>query len=298
MEIRELKTFLQVAKQSSFCKAADVLGYSQAAVTIQIKSLERDLGVQLFDRIGKRISLTHAGTTFYQYALNVIRDLNHVKGMLSESAQLQGMLVIGTIESVCSSLLPPLAAEFHRLYPNVALKIVVDTPNVLLSMLNANTLDLVYFLDRRIYDAKWIKVLEQPEAVIFAASTRFPLAGKKQLSIDEVIAQPMLLTEYNASYRLALEQRLAAAGKSIRPFLEIGDTGFIVTLLRDNAGISFLPEFTVRADIACGSLTALDVADFQLRTWRQLVYHKDKWVSREMKAFIALVQEKELGADA
>lgn len=293
MELRELKTFIEVANLKSFCKAAGKLGYSQAAVTIQIKHLENELNVHLFDRIGKQTTLTHEGEIFYEYASDVIGDLTHVKNILSESSELTGRLVIGTIESICASLLPPLIQEFHRRYPGVNVSIVIDSPSTLLTMMNNNTIDIVYFLDKRMYDAKWVKVMEKPESIIFAASKEHPYAKETGLKIDQVISQSMLLTEKDASYRLILEQYLAVDGKKVYPYLEIGNTEFIIKLLRDNAGISFLPEFTIHRDIEEGTLTALKMKDFHLQTWRQIVYHKDKWISREMKAFIELVQKME-----
>ena len=105
MELREIRTFLQIAQKQSFSKAADVLGYTQAAVSIQIKQLESELGTRLFDRIGKHISLTHQGKAFYQYALRITSEIEEAKDVLSGSQDLNGTLRIGTIESICSSIL-------------------------------------------------------------------------------------------------------------------------------------------------------------------------------------------------
>ena len=90
MEFREITTFLQVAQHQSFSKAARQLGYSQAAVTIQIKQLENELGVHLFDRIGKQISLTHQGQVFYQYAISIQKDLAQARQAVSDSSELNG----------------------------------------------------------------------------------------------------------------------------------------------------------------------------------------------------------------
>ena len=293
MELREIRTFLEVADLKSFCKAAEKLKYSQAAVTVQIKQLEKELNVHLFDRIGKKTTLTHEGEVFYQYALDVMRNLTYAKTRLSQSSELTGSLVIGTIESICSTLFPTLIKEFHHRYPKVNINLIIETPGTLLTMMNSNQVDMVYFLDRRLYDTKWIKVLEKPENIIFAASPNHVLAKKTGLSIDQVIFQPMILTEKDASYRFVLEQYLAAEDKKIHPFLESGNTEFIIKLLRQNAGVSFLPEYTIKEDLERGSLIALSVEEFHLRTWRQIVYHKDKWVSREMRAFMDLVLELE-----
>lgn len=292
MEFRELSTFLQVAKLQSFSKAAKVLGYSQAAVTIQIKQLEQELGVHLFDRIGKQTSLTHQGSVFYDYAASIMRDIAQAKDAVSHPQKLNGHLCIGTIESICASLFPSLLTEYHKLHPEVNISIRTDSPDQLLEQINGNQLDLVYFMDKRVYDVKWEKVLEEPEEIVFAATADHPLAQRSEpLSLDDVLSYPMVVTEKNASYRLILEQYLAAMGKSLQPYLEIGNTDFILQFLKQNTGITFLPRFTVEKAVSEGYLRILSVKKFSIRTWRQILYHKDKWVTREMAEFIRLAQE-------
>lgn len=292
MEFREISTFLQVAQYQSFSKAARHLGYSQAAVTIQIKQLEQELGVHLFDRIGKQISLTHQGQVFYQYAVSIRNDLEQAKNAVSDPSTLSGKLCLGTIESICASIFPDLLAEYHRVHPEVTISIVTDSPGVLLDRMNENTIDIVYLLDRRIYDNRWCKTLEEPEENIFVASPDHELAlVKRELELDEVLRFPFFLTEKDASYRHMLEQYLASINRSVKPFLEIGNTEFIIHMLLKNTGISFLPKFTVQRELQQKQLTALNVRGFQMQTWRQIFYHKNKWVTREMQEFLRLADK-------
>mgnify|MGYP005954827449 FL=1 len=292
MEFREISTFLQVAQYQSFSKAARHLGYSQAAVTIQIKQLEQELGVHLFDRIGKQISLTHQGQVFYQYAVSIRNELEQAKNAVSDPSTLSGKLCLGTIESICASIFPDLLAEYHRLHPEVTISIVTDSPGVLLDRMNENTIDIVYLLDRRIYDNRWCKTLEEPEENIFLASPDHELAlVKRELELDEVLRFPFFLTEKDASYRHMLEQYLASINRSVKPFLEIGSTEFIIHMLLKNTGISFLPKFTVQRELQQKQLTALNVRGFQMQTWRQIFYHKNKWVTREMQEFLRLADK-------
>ena len=274
MEFREISTFLQVAKFKSFSRAAEQLGYTQAAVTIQIKNLENELGVHLFDRIGKQTLLTHQGRIFYNYASNITREISQAKDALSNP-----------------SVFPVLLREYHRRYPKVNIKIVTDSPEILLHMMDKNTLDIVYFLDKPVYNTKWVKVLEKPEEVFFVSSSENPLSKRRELNLDEVICQPFISTEKDASYRLLLEESLAEKGYELHPFLETGNTEFIINQLRHNLGVSFLPGFIVKKDLDEGRLSRLDVRDFHLQVCRQIVYHKDKWVTREMKAFLELAQD-------
>ena len=292
MEFREISTFLQVAQYQSFSKAARHLGYSQAAVTIQIKQLEQELGVHLFDRIGKQTTLTHQGQVFYEYASAIMRDLAQAKDAVANPTELTGQLCLGTIESICSSIFPDLLAEYHRLHPEVTISIVTDSPGVLLDRMNENTIDIVYLLDRRIYDNRWCKTLEEPEENIFVASPDHELAlAKRELELDEVLRFPFFLTEKDASYRHMLEQYLASINRSVKPFLEIGNTEFIIHMLLKNTGISFLPKFTVQRELQQKQLTALNVRGFQMQTWRQIFYHKNKWVTREMQEFLRLADK-------
>lgn len=291
MELREIQTFLQAAKLQSFSKAAQALGYSQAAVTIQIKNLEQELGIHLFDRIGKQTLLTHQGMIFYEHASSIIKELACAKAAVTESTELTGILTIGTIESICASVFPPLLEKFHELHPKVKIRIVLDSPDVLLDRMNKNAIDMVYLLDQRIYDHRWEKVLEEPEDIFFVASSAHPFAKKKELMMKDILPEHFLLTEKNASYRFVLDRYLAANNLTIEPFLEIGNTEFIINLLKNNAGLSLLPEFSVKNEVSAGTLCILPIKDFHMRIWRQILYHKDKWITREMNAFIKLAKE-------
>lgn len=299
MELREISTFIQIAQHRSFSKAARQLGYSQAAVTIQIKQLENELGVHLFDRLGKQISLTHQGQVFYEHAIALMRDADAARDAVADADAPNGDLCIGTIESICTTILPDLAAEYHRRYPDVRLRIITDSPEELLNRMNENEIDIVYLLDKRLYDPRWHKTLEIPEENVFVTTRDHPLAQHEgELTIDDILRYPFLLTEKDASYRYILDQYLAACDRYIHPFLEIGSTAFIVQMLHRTSGVTFLPRFTVQHELEEGSLVALPVSRFYMQTWRQVFYHKDKWVSREMQAFLALAGEELTGAES
>ena len=231
MDFREINTFIHVANQESFSKAADVLGYTQAAVSIQIKQLESELGTRLFDRIGKHISLTHQGKVFYQYALRITSEIEEAKDVLSGSQDLN------------------ILSRYHALHPAVEISIITDSPEALLDMMNKSCVDLVYFMDKRMYDPKWVKILEEPENIIFVASPDHPCTKKSPLTLNKIISEPFILTEKDASYRFILDQYLAAYGQEIHPRVESSSTDFIIQLLLKNEFLSFVPQFTVQNQI-------------------------------------------------
>lgn len=286
MELRTLITFLRIAELQSFSKAAEELNYSQAAVTIQIKELEKELNTRLFDRIGKRISLTHQGECFFQHARRIIEEVDNARSSLREDPMPCGQLKIGMVESLCASLFPNLLKQYHTLYPQVDILVETASPERLLSMLDCNELDFVYILDQQRLNSNWIKVIEKSEEIVFVCAASHPFADHAELSLIDLMDEEFILTEKNISYRHELDQRLLQAGLTIKPYLEIGNTEFILQMVRKKQGISFLPKFTIIAD---EKLSILPIKDFSLFSWQQVLYHKNKWVNPQMKAFFDLL---------
>ncbi len=294
MEIREIKTFLQAAQSGSFVKAAQSLGYSQAAVTIQIKHLEEELGTILFDRIGKQTQLTESGKTFQIRARRILQEIEEARAEVGDMRTVKGELRIGTIESIGAVLMPELITKLHKEYPGIVLELELDSPQNLLDRLNKNQLDIVYLMEKKIFDMNVVKVMEEPESVVAVINKNHPLAEKESVDLNEIINQHIILTEKGASYREALEQYLLERGQEVVPFLTIGSTEFIVRYLKGKEALSFLPKFAIREELSEGTLKVLDIDEFKedspLTMWRQLIYRKDKWVSPQMEAFINVVK--------
>lgn len=290
MELRELTTFITIAQTQSFSKAAAILKYSQAAVTIQIRQLEKELGVQLFDRLGKQITLTNRGRIFYDYALQILSLVSEASGTIAEE-KINGSLHIGTIDSLCDSIFPSLLKKYHRRHPSVTLNIITETPTILMEMLLRNELDFIYLLDEQIFDEHLVKVIEKRDPVVFTASSSHPLAGQPDLTLDQLLSYPFILTEKDASYRRLLEHRLASLHKTIEPYLQARRTDLIIHMLGEDMAVSFLPKFLIDDKLKAGVLTELNINDFQFHIWHQVIHHKNKWITREMKFFFELLRE-------
>lgn len=157
--------------------------------------------------------------------------------------------------------------------------------------MNHNKVDLVYVLDKPLYDTKWVKVFQKRENIVFVASKDSPLAARKDIPLEEVICQPFFLTEKADNYRLSLDQHLAARQLALDPLLEVSDTGFILDMVQRNLGLSFLPQYVVENSMYRDRLQVLSVQDFRMYMYRQLFYHKDKWLTQAMKLFLSMADE-------
>ena len=290
MEFRQLQTFVTITHAESFSRAAELLGYSQSAVTVQIRLLEEDLQVRLFDRMGKKTVLTAQGRQLLEYANRIIQEVNQAKSAIVQDTELSEPLHVGTLESLCFSKLPPLLGYFRSNYPKVPVKVTTATPKELIAMMEKNQLDLIYFLDRPRYNNNWNKELEVREPIVFVTSPESPLASRKGLRLVEILDEPFFLTEKNENYRRELDQYLESRDRVITPFLEASNTEFIIQMIRRNRGVSFLPYFAVQESVRAGQLAVLDVTDFGVAMYRQIFYHKNKWKTREMGEFIRLAK--------
>lgn len=295
MEIRNITTCVRVAELQSFSRAAEQLGYSQSAVTVQIRQLEQELGLLLFERIGKQVRLTENGSRFVLRALDILNAVDAAKNMAYEPERVFGKLRIATAESLLISVLPPVIMKFRQRCPEVEIITYTGVIGELFDMVRQNDVDLLFFLDKKTYHSEWVKVTERLEPIVFAASAEHPLAAQKNISLERVLEEPFLLTEKGISYRYDLEQNLAARNMEIHPFLETGNTDVITNLLLHNAGISFLPKYVIDQFVRQGRLVLLDVDVPQIQMWSQLVYHKNKWITPQMKVFIELMDEMQRG---
>ncbi len=292
MEIRQLQTFVQAAQLESFSRTAEMLGYSQSAITVQMRLLETELNTRLFDRMGKKVILTPQGREFLKSANKILYEVNKASKSMNEDRELTNPLHVGTIESLCTAKFPEILSRFHSLHPHVNLQITLGSPEKLIRMMEQNELDLIYILDTPRWDENWVKVMELAEPVVFVASAASKFAGKNALVLDDILKEPFFLTEKHANYRQALDQQLALRRQSITPVLEISDTDFIIRMLELNQGLSFLPYFAVEQDIYKHRIITLDVKDVNISMYRQIFYHKNKFRTREMEEFIRLADKR------
>ena len=292
MELRNLITFIHVAELGSFTKAAEQLGYSQSTVSFQIKQLEEELGCLLFERINHTITLTERGHELVSYAHGVRALMDEFKENLTKE-ELSGSIHIVTPDSICDDMINSHYIDFHEKYPSISIRFTTGDSALMLDMLDHNEADFIITLDSRLYNKDYIIAKEQPLSMHFVANAASKFAGKKKLSVKDIIDEPFILTEHGQGYRRVLDRELAKMSLEITPVLEIGRTDIITAMIAGNNMVSFLPDFITKDLVDSGVLCYLDVRDIHIDIWKQLIYHKNKWMSKSLKTFIDYVKENE-----
>lgn len=286
IEIRLLKTFVTTAALLSFTKAADDLGYAQSTITSQIQALEEELGVMLFERLGKQIKLTKDGEQLYSYAIQILKLSNEAKDLISSSLTPKGSLNIGTAESLCIHRLPKVFNKFRSQYQKVDINIRFDAGGEYRTFLRKNLVDIVVFLDVPCIENDLIThiLFDEPMAVI--AAPNHPLAKKDQVVPHDINGESLILTAEGCTYRRIFESILAQAGAKPASIMGVSSNEVIKKFVCDGWGIGFLPHIVLQQELSAHQLVELPWSGPPFGITAQMTYHKDKWLSPALKAFI------------
>lgn len=290
MELRNLVTFINIAELGSFTKAAEQLGYSQSTVSFQIKQLEDELGCLLFERINHTITLTERGHQLVSYAHKIRALIDDYKESFGDEQSLNGLIHIVSPDSVCEEMITSNYIDFHNKYPSISIRFSTGDSGIMLFMLDHNEADIIITFDQRLHNKDYIVAKEEPLPMHFVANAKSKFADKKNISVKDIINEPFILTESGQGYRRVLDKELAKFSLEINPVLEVGRTDIITSMLIKNDMISFLPDFVTRPLVDSGELCYLDVCDLKVDIWKQLIYHKNKWLSKSLKTFIEYVK--------
>lgn len=289
MDIKNLNTFIQVAELGSFSKAGERLGYSQPTVSVQIKQLEQELGGSLFDRVGHMVRLTDKGRDTLLYAQEILRLSQQMADPVSPEAMTT--IRLATADSLCIPLLGSDLSRLRSQHPQIAIHLTTAGTGELFRLLDHNEVDLVCTLDTHIYQNSYVIAAEAPVGVHFVVAADHPLARRGILQKSDLICQDFLLTERGMSYRRLLDEWMARDSMQIQPVLETGSADLILHLVEQGVGMSFLPDYVTEESAARGRVVRLDAEAFYPELWVQLLYHKNKWLSRSMQAVISHLSE-------
>ena len=293
MEIRNLITFVHVAELSSFTKAAKLLDYSQSTVSFQIKQLENELGCLLFERINHTIMLTEKGEGLLSFARQIRYLTDEFNQRQLAPQDVSGFVRIVTADSICEEMMKRNYRDFHRYYPRISLQYTTADTDTMFQMLDRNEADLMMTLDSHVYHKDYIIAKEEPVPMHFVTGADSPYASSKEMRLKDIVSYPFILTERGIGYRRILDERLAMQMLDIQPILEIARTDIIVSMLENGIGVSFLPEFVTAQKVREGKLVYLHIPEMQSDIWKQLIYHKNKWMTESMKAVIRYIKQNE-----
>lgn len=284
LDLRELRTFRAVATEKSFTRAANALNYAQSSVTAQIQSLEGEVGVPLFDRLGRQIELTVAGRQLLVYAEKLLDLADEAQRTVASDGKPTGTLTVLAPETLLAYRLPELFKRFQSRFPAVQLSLsAVESCEVGGSI--EPSVDIAFSLDVPWREPNLVVQRLRIEPIVLVVATEHALAGKKRLKAEAIGAEQVLVNERVCSYRGLFERTLRAEGVNVTRSLEFLSVEAIKQCALASMGIAVLPEVVVQRELKQGTLVALDWPRKPMAVYTQVYRHRDKWMSPVMEAF-------------
>ena len=285
MDFDQLETFLEVARHTSFSRAAEKRFRTQPAISSQVRGIEEEVGAKLFDRSGGKVSLTAAGKAFLKY---VEETLDARKAMMVAIAEMErvprGEIIVGANEGTCLHILPHVFAEFKRQYPDVSVNIKrADYAKVLESIID-NSVDFGV-VSLPVSDTRLTVVPIHRDELVLIAPPHHPLGKMKSATIADASKFPLIVPKAGHT-RDAIEQLFHERRLKPNFTMELDSSELLKRFVAAEVGIGFISRSNVEEDVRAKALVAIPISDAHVRRDLALVFRKDKALSRAALAFI------------
>jgi DNA-binding transcriptional LysR family regulator len=291
MNMHQLRVFLEVAETGSFSAASEKLYLTQPAVTLQIKNLEEYYQMKFFERIGKKILLTEEGKVLLDIAKQIL-DLNRqAEEMLADLKGLsKGTVRVATAHSFADYYLPAVLKNFHKKHPKIFIQISTGNTEQIIEDTLAYKNDIA-FVARNPESDKLIAREVVSDVLVAIIPTKHKLAVRESVTLNELNGEPLIVREQGSSERRLVDQ--AFRFRRIQPLIimESASTAAIQKMVRTGAGIGILGEHLVRREVEADAFKAIRFTEVEMAHKFYLVYHKEKYFSRALKAFLEVAMD-------
>jgi DNA-binding transcriptional LysR family regulator len=282
MELRHLRYFEAVARHCHVTRAAAELHIAQPALSKQVSQLEQELGIALFDRVGRNVRLTEAGEALLPHARSVLSQIESARAEMAERVGLRrGRAVIGTPPSVGTQLLPRALAAFNKSYPGIELRLHEAGIQTLLELLESGLADIA-IASLPVEDTALTVVPLFTEDLVIVVGQDHPLAGRGSIAMSELKDEQWLLSPNNYELREATLKTCQQAGFSPRIVLDGGEMDTLLRLVVAGVGIAMVPSLVVLH--GCCDMAILRVIDQKLERSLGLVWRGDRAASPAARA--------------
>ncbi len=286
--LRQLKVFESVARHLSYSRAADELHLTQPAVSMQIKQLEDNISLPLFEQLGKRIFLTEAGHELYQYSRAIAQQLADMEVALDELKGMErGKLSIAVV-TTANYFAPHLLAKFCQRYPGVTVSLNVSNRETVLKQLTDNLIDLAIMgQPPENLDIDSESFMENPLVVV--APPDHPLCREQHIPVERLAQEIFLVRESGSGTRSAMERFFSEHGIKINKGMETDTTEAIKQAVQAGMGLGIMSKHTAELELEMERLKILDVQGFPIVRYWYVVHRKHKRLSSVAKAFLAFL---------
>ena len=290
MDFRQLEAFVQVAVHHSFSRAAEALELTQPSVTARIQALERELGEEMFDRGGRRVRLTDAGTIFLPHAERMLQMLREAKESVEEVRGIQaGSLRLGSALTISTYVLPRMLRTFHSRYPGVDVVVRTGRSDQVLNMLLSDEVQVGLAHSLIHPDVETVDLYA--DEVILVANPDHPFAANRQATIEEIGGQPVILADRGSSYYGLIHGLFLQAGVVPNVAMELDSMEATKRMVEEGLGIALLPRVCLERELKQGLLAEVSITNApSISRQIALIYRKSRKQVRTVQAFLEVLR--------
>lgn len=289
--LKQIQTFIEVARERSVSKAAERLFVTQPAVSMQLRQLEDACGIPLVEAAGRNIRLTVAGEDFLAHAIAAIGKLKDLEAVMAEHVGMKKGRIDLAVVSTAKYFVPMLLVQFDKLYPGVNIALRIDNRENILGMLARNEADLVVMgRTPSTLDCEGVPFATNPLAVL--AAPDHPLVRRRHLPFSAVAEYSFVVREQGSGTRAAMERVFAQNDAQLKIAMEMPSNETIKQAVMAGMGLSFLSLRTVRHELASGHIALVDVTGMPLVGHWYITHLRQKRLSPAANAFKAFLIEQ------
>ena len=290
MDFDQLHTFLEIVRLKSFSKAAQTCFRTQPAISAQIRQMEQELGTQLFERFGSRISLTIAGKTFAEYSRQILDSKREAFDAVRELDRIpKGEIVIAANEATCVNVLPWVFSTYRERFEEVQLQVIRSYSSKTIESVLDNSVD--FGITQLPVQEKRLEVVQiHSDEIRLLVPAAHPFAKKTSVSAEQIAEHPLLLPKGGRT-RSRINEYLDPVEDDVRISMELESSEMLKQFIIAGLGIGFMAVTNARQEIRQGALLAIRLAPLPMIRTIGLIYRKDKALPRAGLGFIEVIAD-------
>jgi LysR family transcriptional regulator, low CO2-responsive transcriptional regulator len=293
MLLDQLKAFNAVINHGGFERATESIQLSQPAISIRIKELEKRFGVELFNRVGRRVQLTDAGRVVEEYAARLLILISEMDQSIDELKGVQrGQLRCGAPTTIAVHLLPRALVKFKKQFADVEVKLFVGSTAEAEKKIVADELD-IGLVAGIINNPSQFKIFHYlTDEFVLITPTNHPLAKFRRVALKQIANLPLILREKGSLPRSIIDESFGAEGVSYRCIMEIASSEAMKRAVAEGLGCSIVSLCSVETEIKIRALACIRISGTPIKREFQAILHKDRKILGPVKPFLELLNVK------
>lgn len=289
--LRQLDTFLEVARQLSVSRAAELLHVTQPAVSMQVRQLEEIVGMPLYEQAGRKIRLTDAGRDFEAYAIGAVAQLKQLEDAMAQRRGLKKGRITLAMVSTAKYFVPMLLVKFRKRFPDIEVSLQIHNRENIMQLLTRNEIDLV-IMGRAPDDIDCVATAFATNPLGVIGSPEHPLSRRRAAPLSILDGQDFVVREIGSGTRQAMERLFSINAIEPRIVMEMPSNETIKQAVMAGMGLSFLSLRTIRHELAGGHLVLLDLAGLPVVRHWHITHMSSKRLSPAAKEFKSFMIEE------